>query len=76
MSRPNDKGNVNQFEGKRYVSAGSRNEPGVCGLMKPSMNTIRTTVRILTEVLSIKTGFELTAKTREYPQNTSETQQT
>jgi len=29
------------------VLAGSRREPGVCGLMKPSMNIIMTTTRDL-----------------------------
>lgn len=42
---PNDRGNVNQFSGNRYVLAGSLNDPGVSGLTKPSTNTIRTTKR-------------------------------
>jgi hypothetical protein len=42
---PNDRGKVNQFSGNRYVCAGSLSDPGVSGLMKPSINTIRTTRR-------------------------------
>jgi len=42
---PNDSGSVNQFSGKRYVCAGSLNDPGVFAFMKPSTNTIRTTRR-------------------------------
>jgi hypothetical protein len=34
---------VSQFAGKRYVLAGSIKEPGVWGLMKPSMTTMATT---------------------------------
>jgi hypothetical protein len=44
MKSPRERGKVNQFAGKRYVSAGCRNDPGVSGLMNPSINTIRTTV--------------------------------
>ena len=43
MSRPKEIGRVSQFDGNRYVCAGSRRDPGVSGLMKPSMKTMRTT---------------------------------
>jgi len=43
MSKPNERGSVSQFAGKRYVSAGIRSEPGASGLMKPSTNMMSTT---------------------------------
>lgn len=43
ISSPNDMGRVSQFCGRRWVSAGSRKEPGASGFMKPSMKMIRTT---------------------------------
>jgi hypothetical protein len=45
MSKPNDRGSVSQFEGNKNVSAGSRNDPGVWGLINPSANIISTTKR-------------------------------
>ena len=43
MSNPNERGNVSQLAGKRYVSAGVRREPGASGLMKPSTKMMSTT---------------------------------
>lgn len=43
MRSPKDRGSVSQFEGNRYVGAGSRNDPGVFGFMKPSTKMISTT---------------------------------
>jgi hypothetical protein len=45
MRIPKESGNVNQFSGNEYVCAGSLNDPGVSGLIKPSINTMRTTTR-------------------------------
>lgn len=47
MSKPNESGSVSQFDGNRKVSAGSRSEPGVCGLINPSTKTISTTKVLL-----------------------------
>lgn len=43
IRRPKESGRVSQFEGKRYVVAGSRKEPGVWGFMNPSTKTMVTT---------------------------------
>jgi len=43
MNKPKESGKVSQFDGNRNVSAGSRNDPGVCGFISPSAKTIRTT---------------------------------
>jgi len=47
IRRPNDKGKVSQFEGNKYVVAGSRSDPGVSGLINPSMKIIKTTKELL-----------------------------
>lgn len=44
INSPNERGRVSQFAGKRYVAAGSRSEPGVCGFIRPSIMTSATTV--------------------------------
>ncbi len=44
MRIPNDNGNVSQFAGNMYVTAGSRKDPGESGLINPSINMMRTTV--------------------------------
>lgn len=64
MRRPKERGSVSQFAGNKYVGIGSRNEPGACGLMKPSMKTINTTkVGIVsTRYLQNFGGRRLTAK--------------
>jgi hypothetical protein len=43
INNPKLKGRVNQFTGKRYVSAGSRSDPGASGLMSPLIKTMRMT---------------------------------
>jgi hypothetical protein len=44
MRSPREIGKVNQFFGNINVSAGSRSDPGVSGLIKPSMKIIDTTI--------------------------------
>jgi hypothetical protein len=43
IKRPNDRGNVSQFAGNKYVTAGSIREPGVVFFVKPSITTMATT---------------------------------
>jgi hypothetical protein len=75
MSNPKANGTVSHLAGKAYVVAGSRKEPGLRGLIRPSMNTDATTVQRVSRRLGGIEMINRTSKATQDAQNTCKAQE-